>query len=144
MRIDARLSAFVIILSFVVLLASGCTPQQGYAPPQQQPAAPVVNETPKEIRMAIHHTGYDPSLITVNKGDKIRIFAVTGPGTVAHNHGISIDAYGINSPVTSETTPVLIEFVADKTGKFTIYCGSCKTGIYGAAHPDIRGTLEVK
>lgn len=144
MRIDARLFAFVIMFSFVVLLASGCTPQQGYTPPRQQPPAPVVNETIKEIRMAVYHSGYDPSLITVNKGDKVRILAVTGPGTAAHNHGISIDAYGINSPVTSETTPVLVEFVADKPGRFTIYCGSCKTGIYGNAHPDIRGTLEVK
>lgn len=144
MQINARLAASLILL-FSVLLVSGCTPQQTYTPPQQQQqTSGQANVTIKVIGMNIYHTGYDPSLISLSKGDKVRIVALTGPGTAAHNHGISIDAYGINSPVTSETTPVLVEFVADKPGKFTIYCGTCKTGIYGNAHPDIRGTLEVK
>lgn len=153
-----KIFSFIFLIAIFVFLVSACTPQQTKLartiakassteqggitnPPVQQ-----TNETIKTINMIIYHTGYDPSLITANKGDKVRIFAVTASGTSSHNHGITIDAYGINRAVTSENSnsPVLIEFVAEKTGKFTIYCNSCKEGIYGNAHPDIRATLEVK
>ncbi len=45
--------------------------------------------------------------------------------------------------------PVIIEFVADKEGTFTIYCKTCNDdenswkARTSSAHPDIRATLEV-
>lgn len=100
----------------------------------------------RTFRMTIFHTGYSPSTLRVNAAEKVRIEAVTGPGTTLHNHGVTIDEYGVNQAVTTEdaNNPVIIEFLADKKGTFSIYCGTCKDGIFGVNHPDIRATLIVE
>ncbi len=136
-----KLSIFLLALA---ILVAGCV-QYG----TQTTATPTTTTTPaaagvKEFQMTIFHTGYSPSTLTVNKGDTVRILAITGSGTAAHNHGITIDEYGVNQAVTSESNPVKIEFTADKQGTFSIYCKTCQEGAFGAAHPDIRGILAVK
>ncbi|MBI2040791.1 MAG: cupredoxin domain-containing protein [DPANN group archaeon] len=100
----------------------------------------------KIIPLAIAHTGYSPSTITVNKGDYVKIQAVAAVGTSTHAHGVTIDEYGINKKVTTEdpASPEVIEFLADKAGTFKIYCGTCKEGIFGAEHPKIEAKLVVK
>ncbi len=127
----------VFVLAAVII--TGCVSYGGTG-------TPVPLNDGKEFRMTIFHTGYSPSVLDVNKGDMVRILAVTGPGTAAHNHGITIDEYGINATVTTEDTnnPVKIEFIADHTGNFTIRCASCSQGIFGPAHPELTATLVVK
>jgi len=127
----------IAFILFAVFLVVGCVQQQSQ-PPQQ-------DGTTKTFSMVIGHTFYNPSKITVNKGDTVVIKAVAATGTASHIHGVTIDEYGINQAVTTEdvNNSVLIQFVADKEGTFTIYCKTCWDGPFGRGHPNIQGTLEV-
>jgi len=92
-----------------------------------------------------HNAGYyftgdaatDPTTITVSKGDVVKI--ITQDENPSHNHGITIDEYGINQVTSSNPT---IQFTADKVGTFKIYCKPCLDGPLGA-HPWMTGTLVV-
>jgi len=79
----------------------------------------------------------DPTTITVNRGDIVKI--ITNDMNPSHNHGITIDSYGINQVTSGNPT---ITFVADKAGTFPIYCKTCLDGPLGA-HPWMTGTLVV-
>ncbi|MBI4010033.1 MAG: hypothetical protein HY361_02455 [Candidatus Aenigmarchaeota archaeon] len=111
---------------------------------QQIPTpTPVSAGETKEFKITLdHNVGYSLSKIVVNKGDTVRILAISNQ---PHDHGIAIDAYDINQVVvkTSFDSPDIIEFTADKAGTFEIYCKTCETGPLGA-HPWMKGTLEVK
>lgn len=82
--------------------------------------------------------GVSGTTITVNKGDTIKITATSNQPS--HDHGITIDAYGINQVVIEPNT--IMQFVADKAGTFAIYCKTCDEGLLGA-HPWMTGTLVV-
>ena len=109
------------------------------------------NEDPqvREFDLLIFHTRYQPNSFTVNKGDTVRIFAKTVPGTgveggFVHNHGVTSDEYRINEAVTSEQNVNVIEFLADQAGTFSIRCMTCWDGPFGRGHPDIRAILIVQ
>ncbi len=101
------------------------------------------NEEVVEFNVTIFHTRYEPNSIAVKQGSLVRLNAVTAEGTSSYMHGITIDGYGINELVTSETTPKVITFMADKAGTLTAYCGTCADGPFGREHPDIRMTIIV-
>lgn len=140
------IAVIVIVAGFAFVSYSPTT----YISPQQ---TQTTTTTPgvSQIKLDIYHTGYEPSTITVNKGDKVKILAVAGPGTGWHKHAVTIDEYGINQAVRTEDdkNPQVIEFTADKTGSFRIYCGTCDDadgfgkGVKGT-HPAIQATLIVK
>ncbi len=147
------MKAFFALLFIAAFLIAGCSQSQPAAqgtvreiapgnPVQTQPAAP----SQKEFQMTISHTSYQPDTIEVNKGDTVKIDAVTSPRTANHNHGITIDAYGINQAVLTEDTakPQVITFIADKAGEFDIYCKTCWDGPFGRDHPEIHAKLIVK
>jgi plastocyanin len=101
------------------------------------------------IPLTIYHTRYDPARIEVQKGDRVRIDALAAAGTGTesgfnHNHGVTIDEYGINVAATSEAVPTPVEFTADKEGTFAIYCKTCWDGPFGEEHPSIRAQLVVR
>lgn len=109
-------------------------------------SATQTTSTTRTIMATISHSqGYyfegesatDPTTITVNKGDTVKI--ITNDLNPSHNHGITIDAYGINQVTSGNPT---ITFVADKAGTFPIYCKTCLDGPLGA-HPWMTGTLIV-
>ncbi len=115
---------------------------------------PKIDTTGKEVKTftaLVTHTGYTPNKFTVNEGDIVRILANTAPGQDWHGHGFAIDAYTINTVVRSadKDNPVVIEFIADKVGTFSIYCKTCNDDTESwkqrtnSKHPDIRATLEV-
>lgn len=92
-----------------------------------------------------HNAGYNfmedgtsGTTITVNKGATVKIIANDNQPT--HNHGITIDAYGINTAVIQPDT--VIQFVANQAGTFKIWCKTCLEGPLGA-HPWMTGTLVV-
>ena len=146
--------SYAVILLSLIIFVSGCAsapntliPQQPaqQTPQQQAPQQPAT----KQFTVIISHTAYSPNSFEVNKGDTIRFLAVAAKGTgiesgFNHNHGITIDEYGINAVVASENTPTVIEFLADKAGIFNVYCKTCWDGPFGRNHPDIRATLIVK
>lgn len=129
-------------------------PQPNVTPPpipaptnSTTPTAPsIANVSVQEVKMMIFHTSYNPNTITAKVGQKVRISAVADFGTSAHKHGVTIDALAVNRAVvtTDASNPEIIEFTPTTAGTFTMYCGTCKDGIFGTGHPDIRGTLTVQ
>ncbi|MEM5805530.1 MAG: cupredoxin domain-containing protein [Candidatus Aenigmatarchaeota archaeon] len=138
------LAVIVILIAIAISISltfSGILKVEQPKKTQESPSEP----TTKTFTVTIYHTSYIPSTFTVNKGDTVRILAVTAPGTASHNHGITIDEYGINQVVTTEDpdNPTVIEFVANKSGTFRIYCKPCWDGPFGRNHPNIQATLIV-
>lgn len=129
----------------LIVLVSACVSQtaQNQTPEEQQPGM-------KVFKVIIGHTFYSPNTFAVSRGDTVRFFANSAKGTgiesgFSHNHGMTIDEYGINAAVNSEdqSSPVIIEFLADKAGEFEIYCKTCLDGPFGANHPAIKAKLIV-
>lgn len=163
--------SFAIILISLMVFVSGCVqsstqnqtqqpsqpqqtpvqqqPAQQPTQPQQQPTQQPAGPSEKQFSVTIGHTFYSPNSFETNVGDRVRFLAVASKGTgvesgLNHNHGITIDEYQINAAVVSENTPIVVTFLADKPGTFTIYCRTCWDGPFGRGHPDIRATLVVK
>jgi cytochrome c oxidase subunit II len=89
----------------------------------------------KEFRIEAFKYDFEPAVIEVDKGDKVRLIVIS----TDVDHGIAIPEYGISlgAPVGEE---VSVEFVADKTGEFRFYCN-----VYcGSGHKEMAGKLLVR
>ncbi len=122
--------AAIIILTAVFFWPEGSLPFMG-------------SEKAEEFNITIVHTRYEPNIISVKQGSLVKLNLLTSEGTSSYMHGITIDDYGINELVTSETTPKVVTFKADRKGTLTAYCGTCAEGPFGREHPDIRLTMIV-
>ncbi|MDP3970186.1 MAG: cupredoxin domain-containing protein [bacterium] len=89
----------------------------------------------KEFNIVATQYNYEPSTITVNEGDTVIInFTSTDV-----EHGISISEFGV-SEVVSPGEITKIEFIADKSGTYTMSCN-----VYcGSGHSSMEGTLIVE
>lgn len=88
----------------------------------------------KEFSIIAKQWKFDPTTITVNQGDKVRL-SIT---SIDVAHGIAIPDYRINEYLTPGQT-VNIEFTADRKGTFIFSCSvSC-----GVGHTGMRGKLIV-
>jgi cytochrome c oxidase subunit II len=87
-----------------------------------------------EIKVTAKKFNFEPGKITVRKGDRVRLVVTS----VDVDHGIGIREFGIDKSVKKGTTEV-IEFVADKEGKFTFVCSV----FCGDGHPEMTGELIV-
>lgn len=134
------------LLLGAVLLVAGCvSPQGGPSAARvdvvdeggdEEPAAteePTGGEI-KEFTLTAKQWDFNPSTITVNKGDMVKL-SIT---SIDVAHGFAISAFGVNSRLNpGQTTNV--EFVADKSGTFPFFCSvQC-----GRGHTGMRGTLIV-
>ena len=88
-----------------------------------------INEDVKEFTVKAFKFGYSPDIITVNKGDKVRI-NIDNTDVL---HGIRIPDLGIRNNE-------ILEFTANKTGEFDWYC----TNMCGEGHTQMKGKLIVK
>ncbi|TAL47708.1 hypothetical protein EPN87_02295 [archaeon] len=70
-------------------------------------------------QFTIHENYYQlsPNTINVNQGDTVRITVVPDSGI----HNLFIEGYNIRTPEISTGSSIL-EFVADKTGTFNMWC----------------------
>ena len=89
---------------------------------------------PVEVKITAKKFSFEPNKISVNKGDTVRLIVAS----VDVDHGIGISEFGIDRKVKKGTTEV-IEFVADKEGKFVFFCSV----FCGDGHPDMTGELLV-
>jgi cytochrome c oxidase subunit 2 len=79
--------------------------------------------------------GWSPEVITVNKGDLVRL-RISSPSVV---HGFAIGKMGIDVGQIIPGEVTTVEFVAEDVGRFTYYCNVwCSP-----SHYRMRGTLEV-
>ncbi|HLD55384.1 MAG TPA: cupredoxin domain-containing protein [Candidatus Nanoarchaeia archaeon] len=83
----------------------------------------------KEFTVKAFKYGYSPDLITVNKGDKVRI--------IIDNTDV---LHGIRIPDLAIKGNEILEFTANKEGEFSWYC----TNMCGEGHMQMQGKLIVK
>jgi len=144
--------SLLIILLFSMLLISACAKQQpnnnligqGSDVPQEtstetqatgtEPATALDSEV-KEFRIEAKQFMFDPGIIEVNKGDRVRLIVTS----IDVPHGISIREYGINERL-DVGKPKVIEFTADKEGTFTAFCSV----FCGSGHSNMKGKLIVR
>lgn len=91
--------------------------------------------TVKEFDVTARQFEFDPSTITVNEGDTVKL-NVTSEDTP---HGISIAAFGVSQTLTPNSTKT-IEFVADKAGTYPIVCSV----VCGSGHSSMKASLIVQ
>lgn len=91
--------------------------------------------TIKEFNMRAFKWSFDPAIITVDKGDRVKLHIISEDVT----HGFNLQAFGINENLAPGKT-TNVEFIANKTGTFTFVCSV----FCGAGHSDMAGQLIVK
>jgi cytochrome c oxidase subunit 2 len=91
--------------------------------------------TVHEITMTAKNYEFDPGVITVKKGEKVRLVVTA----TDRKHGIKIEGYDIDQ-VLNTGDPTTIEFTADKAGTFEFKCS-----VYcGMGHRKMKGKLIVE
>jgi cytochrome c oxidase subunit 2 len=88
-----------------------------------------------EIRITAKKYDFTPNVITVRKGDRVRL-VITAQD---RDHGIKIEAYRIDQKLP-KGEPVTVEFVADQAGTFPFQCSQ----FCGLGHKNMKGTLVVE
>lgn len=134
------------LLPIAIVLIAGCTssppvtggdtnPSPPSPPAAPEPAPPPSAAQVREFTITARQFQFNPSTITVNKGDRVKLTVTSEDVT----HGFSISEYNINK-VLQPNTPVIVEFTADQAGTFTMFCSvTC-----GSGHSGMRGTLVVE
>jgi cytochrome c oxidase subunit 2 len=88
-----------------------------------------------EFTMTAKNYEFDPSTITVKKGEKVRLI-ITATDC---DHDFKLDAFDINQ-VLKKGDPETIEFTANKAGTFEFRCS-----LYcGKGHRRMKGKLVVE
>jgi len=88
-----------------------------------------------EITMTAKCYAFDPAIIQVKKGEKVRLIITA----TDRDHGIKIEGYDINQ-VLKKGDPTTIEFTADKAGTFVFKCSV----FCGMGHRKMKGMLRVQ
>jgi cytochrome c oxidase subunit 2 len=88
-----------------------------------------------EFTMTAKNYEFDPGVITVKKGEKVRLFITA----TDRDHGIKIQGYDIDQVLKKGSTAT-IEFTASKAGTFEFKCS-----VYcGMGHHKMKGKLVVE
>ena len=88
-----------------------------------------------EFKMTAKNYEFDPSIITVKKGEKVRLIITA----TDRDHGIKIQGYDIDQMLKKGETAT-IEFTASKAGTFEFKCS-----VYcGMGHRKMKGKLVVE
>ncbi|OGI64787.1 hypothetical protein A3H53_00485 [Candidatus Nomurabacteria bacterium RIFCSPLOWO2_02_FULL_40_10] len=99
--------------------------------------SPTVADAPstiKEFTITSKNFSFTPALITVKKGERVKITFENSAGF----HDFKIDEYGLATKKTQSPTTEVLEFTADKVGSFEYYCS---VGSHRAT--GMKGTLKV-
>lgn len=89
----------------------------------------------KEFVIKGTNFSFDPSVITVNQGDRVKITFENTEGF----HDLVIDEYEIATTQVNAPDIQTVEFIADKVGSFEYYCSVGKHREQG-----MKGTLVVE
>ncbi len=96
----------------------------------------IINEeVAKEFTISGQNFSFTPSMITVKKGDKVKITFNNVDGF----HDFVIDEYGVATKQAKSPYTEVVEFTADKVGSFEYYCS---VGTHRAM--GMKGTLKVE
>lgn len=111
------------LLLVVVIFVSGCVDQYGQqqtqpTPTTTQTAPPTPTGEVKEFTIRESNFKLSPANITVNQGDSVRITVINDQGT----HNLFVEGYNLRVNIVSAGNTQVMEFVADKTGTFNMWC----------------------
>ncbi len=87
------------------------------------------------IKMTARKYRYDPDVITVKKGEKVRLIMTA----LDRDHGFELKAFDINQNL-KKGDPTVIEFTAVKVGTFEFNCSV----FCGLGHRKMKGRLVVE
>jgi cytochrome c oxidase subunit 2 len=96
---------------------------------------PVASTEVHEIQMTAKKYEFNPSVITVKKGDHVKLIITA----LDRDHGFKLEAYGIDQKL-KKGDPATIEFTADKAGTFEFKCSQ----VCGLGHGKMKGKLVVE
>jgi cytochrome c oxidase subunit II len=105
----------------------------GPAPLAQEATAGSGNSV--EIKVTAKRFAYDPNVITVKKGDHVRLLITAAD----HDHGFKLAAFDIDQVIKKGQTAT-IEFTASKAGTFPFQCSH----FCGMGHGKMKGKLVVQ
>ncbi|MGA3323033.1 MAG: cupredoxin domain-containing protein [Terriglobia bacterium] len=88
-----------------------------------------------EFTMTAKDQGFDPAMITVKKGEKVRLI-ITATDC---EHDFKREAFDINQ-VLKKGDPEIIEFTASKSGRYEFKSSVC----CGKGHGKMKGKLVVE
>ncbi len=89
----------------------------------------------REIQMTAKKYEFNPSVVTVKKGEHVRIIITA----TDRDHGFKLDAFKINQHL-KKGEPATLEFTADQAGQFPFQCSV----ICGMGHHRMKGRLVVE
>jgi len=124
----SRLIGNSIVLTLLVVAAIGAFAHE-FAPAAGDNAGAV------EITVAARKYEFNPNIITVKQGDRVRLVITSSD----RDHGFKLEAFKINQEL-KKGKPTTIEFTADKAGTFPFLCST----ICGLGHRKMRGKLVVE
>jgi len=119
---------YILVLLLGALM--GEVPGAALAAPRQAAPANV-----HEITMTAKKYQFDPAVITIKKGEKVRLIITAAD----HDHGFKIEDLDINQ-VLKKGDPTTIEFTANKAGTFEFKCSV----FCGMGHGKMKGKLVVE
>jgi cytochrome c oxidase subunit II len=120
MRTKRALFMAIVLASFAPLAIAAGSPQGAEV---------------REFKMTAKKYQFDPNMITVKQGDKVRLIITA----LDRDHGFKLDEYGIDQKLT-KGDPATIEFTADKPGTFVFRCSV----FCGMGHRKMKGKLVVE
>lgn len=117
-RSGMKLYSTLVLLLMGIIFLSGCVSQQ----PPQPAATPTALITPTGVilEFTIRESNFklSPANVTVNKGDAVKIIVINDQGT----HNLFVEGYNQRIKIVSAGNTQVMEFVADKTGTFNMWC----------------------
>ena len=129
----------VVVVAFVIFSLSASKNQvpQNTAVEAVSPTSnePVTTTGPiKTFTVVGTSFAFDPSTITVDKGDTVKLVFKDNDG----RHNLIVDGYDVSTKVLNQGQEQEVTFIADKTGSFKIYCS-----LPGHEDNGMTGTLIV-
>ncbi|MHB8655945.1 MAG: cupredoxin domain-containing protein [Terriglobia bacterium] len=121
MKLKRAFSIFFVLAAVLTASAFG----------QEQQAA---NPAPHEIQMTAKKYEFNPNVITVKKGERVKLVITA----TDHEHGFKLEDFKIDQPL-KKGAPTTVEFTADKVGEFHFHCSH----FCGLGHPKMKGKLVV-
>jgi cytochrome c oxidase subunit 2 len=98
-------------------------------------ASNTTSSTVKEFTMTAKRWAFDPGVITVKQGDKVRLKITS----IDVTHGFALPDFDVKIDLVPNQEQT-VEFTADKKGEFTFFCSV----MCGAGHQDMKGKLVVE
>lgn len=89
----------------------------------------------KEFTVTAKNWAFDPEVITVKQGDKVKLKIKS----VDVTHGFALPDFDVKIDLVPNKEET-VEFIAEKKGEFTFFCSV----MCGAGHRDMKGKLVVE